>query len=176
MLELAWRFGAGTACSLQPVPRVTAWQRLVFGSSAVLLLAAAPAAAQGVGFQGGGTVSPNQFYVGSHLEVPLGSPQFLLRPGIEGGAGDGVTLASINFEFLYLYELPSTNWAIYQGTGPAVNFARIGDSTSVRGGFNLVFGVRHETGFFSELKIGGSGSPNLRYGIGFTINTGRSDP
>ena len=129
-----------------------------------------------MGFQGGGTVSPNQFYVGSHFTVPLGSPQLLLRPEIEGGTGDGVTLASINFEFLYLYELPSTSWAIYQGTGPAVNFARIADSTSVRGGFNFVFGVRYETGFFSELKIGGSGSPNLRYGIGFTINTGRSDP
>ena len=157
---------------------MTRWHRLACGTSTALLLATAPAAAQGVGFQGGGTVSPNQFYVGSHFEVPLGSSQFLLRPSVEGGAGDGVTLASINFEFLYRYDLPSTTWAIYQGTGPAVNFIRFADETNVRGGFNFVFGVRHESGFFSELKVGGggSGSPNLRYGVGFTINTGEPDP
>lgn len=136
-----------------------------------LLLGAVPAAAQGVGFQGGGTVSPTQFYVGSHFEVPLGSDRFLLRPSVDGGTGDGLTLASINFEFLYRYELPGSDWAIYQGTGPAVNFIRFNDETDVRGGFNFVFGVRHETGFFSELKVGGSGSPNLRYGVGFTIKT-----
>ena len=121
-------------------------------------------------------MSPNQFYVGSHFEVPLGTPQFLLRPSVEGGASDGVTLASINFEFLYRYELPSGTWAIYQGTGPAVNFTRFADQTDVRGGFNFVFGVRHESGFFSELKVGGSGSPNLRYGVGFTIATVEPDP
>ena len=40
----------------------------------------------------------------------------------------------------------------------------------------LVFGVRHESGFFSELKIGGSGSPNLRYGVGFAVGSGRTNP
>ena len=100
-------------------------------------------------------MSPNQFYVGSHFEVPLGSPQFVLRPSIDGGTGDGVTLASINFEFLYRFDLPANDWAIHQGTGPAVNFVRFREQTDVRGGFNLVFGVRHESGFFSELKRGG---------------------
>ena len=135
------------------LPGVATWQRLVCG-----------------------TVSPNQFYVGSHFDAPLGSPEFLLRPGIEGETGGGVTLASINFEFVYCYELPSTDWAIYQGIGPAVNFLRVDDTTTVRGGFNFVFGVRHNSGFFSELKIGSSGSPNLRYGVGFTVKTDRTDP
>ena len=155
---------------------MVAGRRFAQCTFAVFLLAAAPAGAQGVGFQGGGTVSPNQFYVGSHFEVPLGSPQFVLRPSIDGGTGDGVTLASINFEFLYRFDLPANDWAIYQGTGPAVNFVRFREQTDVRGGFNLVFGVRHESGFFSELKVGGSGSPNLRYGVGFTLNTGASRP
>ena len=143
---------------------------------AVAVLGVSAAAAQGVGFQGGGTVSPNQFYVGSHFEIPLRSDQLLLRSGVVGGTGDGVTLASINFDFLYRYELPGDTWAIYQGTGPSVNFLRFNDSTTTRGGFNFVFGVRHENGFFSELTVGGSGSPNLRYGVGFTVNTGRSNP
>ena len=57
-----------------------------------------------------------------------------------------------------------------------MNFIRFREDTDVRGGFNLVFGARHESGFFGELKVGGSGSPNLRYGIGFTINTGGAGP
>lgn len=140
----------------------------------VLLLVSLPGGvwAQGVGFQGGGTGSPTQFYVGSHVEFPLGRDVFLLRPSVEGGTGDGLTLASINFEFLYRYWLPGDRWAIYQGTGPAVNFLKFDDETTVRGGLNFVFGVRHRSGFFSELKIGGSGSPNLRYGVGFTVATG----
>ena len=152
------------------------WRFVGMGACGLLLASASPAVAQGVGFQGGGTASPAQFYVGSHFEGPLGSPQFLLRPSVEGGTGDGITLASINFEFLYRYELPSSTWAIYQGTGPAVNFIRFRDDTTVRGGFNFVFGARHDSGFFSELKVGGSGSPNLRYGIGFTINTSTRSP
>ena len=97
--------------------------------------------------------------------MPLGSSQFLLRPSVEGGAGGGVTLASINFEFLYRYDLPSTTWAIYQGTGPAVNFIRFADETNVRGGFNFVFGVRHESGFFSELpRSGARGAPTCDMG------------
>ena len=141
-----------------------------------VLLNVTSATAQGVGFQGGGTASPNQFYVGSHLQVPLGSDQLFLRPSIEGGTGNGLTLASINFEFLYRYEFSGASWSIYQGSGPAVNFIRLDDSTTARGGFNVFFGVSHESGFFSEIKIGGSGSPNLRYGVGFTIRTGGGNP
>ena len=152
------------------------WRLVITSTVWLLILAPAPAVAQGVGFQGGGTVSPNQFYVGSHLEVPLGGRGFVLRPSVDGGTGDGVTLASLNFEFLYRYELPADDWALYQGTGPAVNFFRVADETNVRGGFNFVLGIRHERGFFSELRVGGSGSPNLRYGVGFTLRTGSSGP
>ena len=145
------------------------WAGIVMGGP---LIAAAPPAAQGVGFQGGGTASPNQWYVGSHFEIPLGSDQFLLRPGVEGGQGDGLSLASVNFEFLYKYEFPGTPWAIFQGTGPAVNFARFNEATTTSGGVNFVFGLAHQSGFFTEMKIGGSGSASLRYGGGYTIRFG----
>ena len=141
-----------------------------------LLFAAAPASAQGVGFQGGGTASPNQWYVGSHFEIPLGLDQFLLRPGVEGGRGDGLSLASVSFEFLYTYEFAGTPWTIFQGTGPAVNFARFDDTTTTSGGVNLVVGLAHQRGFFTEMKIGGSGSASLRYGVGYTIRFGGATP
>ena len=137
-----------------------------------VLLNVTSVTAQGVGFQGGGTASSDQFYVGSHFQIPLGSDRFLLRPSVEGGTGNGVTLASINFEFLYRYEFSGSAWSIYQGSGAAVNFTKFDDATTARGGFNVIFGVSHKSGFFSEIRIGGSGSPNLRYGVGFTIYTG----
>ena len=132
--------------------------------------------AQGAGFQGGGTASPNQFYVGSHFELTLGNDDFLFRPGIDGGRGDGFTTANINFDFLYRYWLPGDRWAIYQGTGPSVNVFKANGMTSTQGGFNFVFGVRHTSGFFTEIKVGGSGSPSLRYGAGFTILTRPRNP
>ena len=137
-----------------------------------LLMVAAPAAAQGVGFQGGGTASPNQWYVGSHVEIPLGSDRLALRPAIEGGKGEGLSLASVSFEFLYKYEFPGSPWAIFQGTGPSVNIARFDGDTTTRGGVNFVFGLAHQSGFFTEMKIGGSGSASLRYGAGYTIRLG----
>ena len=143
---------------------------------AILALWASPAAAQDVGLQAGGTANPDQFYVGSHIEFVLGSDRFVIRSNVEGGAGDGLTAASVNFEFLYRYVFPGSSWAIYHGTGPAVNLYRFNDMTDVQGGLNAVFGVRHENGFFSEIKVGSSGSPNLRYGVGFTVRTGRASP
>ena len=147
-----------------------------FLAGTIIALCASPSAAQGIGLQGGGTANPDQFYVGSHIEFVLGSDRFVIRPNIEGGTGDGLTTASINFEFLYRYVFPGSSWGIYQGTGPAVNLYRFSDMTDVQGGLNVVFGVRHESGFFSELKVGSSGSPDLKYGVGFSVRTTRASP
>ena len=143
---------------------------------AFMALWASPATAQGIGLHGGGTANPDQFYVGSHIEFLLGSDRLVIRPNVEGGAGEGLTAASINFELLYRYVFPGSSWAIYQGTGPAINLYRFDDMTDVQGGLNVVFGVRHENGFFSEIKVGSSGSPDLKYGVGFTVRTARASP
>ena len=126
---------------------------LLYVADMLIVLWAFPAAAQGICFQGGGTANPDQFFVGSHIELVLGSDNFLIRPNVEGGTGAGLTAASVNFEFLYRYTFPGSIWAIYQGTGPAVNLYRFDDMTDVQGGLNFVFGVRHESGFFSEIKV-----------------------
>ena len=141
-----------------------------------VLLSAVPAAAQGVGFQAGMTIDPEQFYVGSHVELPLGSDDFLIRPGIDGGFGDNLTIASITTEFLYRFELANSGWALYQGGGPVVNIVKFNnpflgqDETDVGGGFNYVFGFAHQQGFFTEFKTGGgSGGASLKFGIGFIL-------
>ncbi len=149
----------------------------ILGVVGVLMLSG-KAGAQGVGFQTGGTVDPEQVYVGSHVEFPLGSDQFILRPGIDGGFGSNLTIASINVEFLYRFDLGDSGWKLYQGGGPVIGILRFTDPflreevTDVGGGVSYVFGFVHQGGFFTEFKGGGgSGSPNLKFGVGFTVRT-----
>ena len=135
----------------------------------MLCLGVGLVSAQAIGFQGGATVNPEQVYVGTHLEAPLGSDDFLIRPGIDGGFGDDLMLATIAVEFLYRFELSGTAWAIYQGTGPAVAIVRVDDENDVTGGLSYVIGFAHENGFFTEFKGGGSGLADIKFGVGFTL-------
>lgn len=146
------------------------------------LLAASAAHAQGVGFQGGLTINPEQGYVGTHLELPLGSDYLVLRPAVDGGFGGGLRVAAIGAELLYRIDLGDTGWKLSQGFGPSVYVARFasgfagGEATDVSSAWTYAFGVVHEGGFFTELKGGGSRGPaipTLRIGAGFTIRPER---
>jgi hypothetical protein len=144
---------------------------IVFASAAVLLVATS-AHAQGVGFEGGATVTPNQFFVGTHLETGELMPGLRFRPGIDGGFGGDFSLASINIEFLYNIRLRS-GWSLYQGGGPAIILIRqtLGTlhDTSTHAGALYTFGFAHENGFFTEFKFGSGSSPDLKFGAGYTI-------
>ena len=148
----------------------------------LLLLAPSAAFAQGIGFQGGMTVNPEQIYVGTHLELPLGSDQLVLRPAIDGGFGNDLRVAAIGAEIQYRLELGNSGWRLSQGFGPSVYVARFGtrfedeDATDVSGAWTYAFGLVNEGGFFVEFKGGGSRGlaiPMLRIGAGFTIRPER---
>jgi hypothetical protein len=145
---------------------------LVFAFAVAIFCCASPARAQGIGFQGGATISPNQVFVGTHVETGELMPGLRFRPGIDGGFGGAYSLASINIEFLYNIPLKS-GWALYQGGGPAIVLERttVGTlhTTSTHAGTFLTFGFAHENGFFTEFKLGGGHSPNLKFGVGYTI-------
>jgi hypothetical protein len=139
---------------------------------ALLLGCGSAARAQGIGFQGGATIDPNQVFVGTHFETGELMPGFRFRPGIDGGFGGGYSLASINLEFLYAIPLKS-GWALYQGGGPAIVLERVTvgtlHNTSTHAGTFLTFGFANENGFFTEFKLGGGHSPSLKFGVGYTI-------
>jgi len=144
--------------------------------AALFMCAGRKAEAQGLGFQGGLTVDPEQVYVGSHFETGELFPRFHFRPGIDGGFGDNATLASINVEFVYRIPIRGGTWAFYQGGGPAVLLlrprwpgARGSSDTSVHAGLIVTFGFAHENGFFTEFKLGSGNSPALRFGVGYTL-------
>ena len=131
---------------------------------------AAPARAQGIGFQGGVSVDPEQVYIGSHFETREIARGVYFRPSIDGGFGSDLKLASINVEFLYKYEI-NPGWKIYQGGGPAVHLFRAGTpaTTDITGGLSAVFGFVHVSGLFAEFKVGSGRGPNLKFGVGFTV-------
>jgi hypothetical protein len=138
-----------------------------------LLLSCSPAVrAQGIGFQGGATIDPNQIFVGTHLETGELIPGLRFRPGIDGGFGGAYSLASINIEFLYHIALRS-GWALYQGGGPAIVLERTSvgtfHTTSTHAGTFVTFGFANENGFFTEFKLGGGHSPTLKFAVGYTI-------
>ena len=150
--------------------------RLLAATCAILVSSAA--FAQGIGFQAGMTSNPEQVYVGTHVELPLGSDQLVLRPAIDGGFGSGLRVAAIGAEILYRIELGNSAWRLSQGFGPSVYIARFAggfggdEATDVSGAWTYAFGVVHEGGFFTEFKGGGSRGlaiPTLRIGAGFTI-------
>jgi len=140
-------------------------------SLVVMLTAwAAPAAAQGVGFTGGGTVDPEQGYVGSYVESALIGGHVRLRPGIDGAFGNGVAEAIVDFAFLYEIPFaPLSPWFAYQGSGPSVSIQRLNGQRHAAAGFLGIFGVGHKNGFFVEVKVAGGGGPTLRAGVGYTI-------
>ena len=128
--------------------------------------------AQGIGFQGGTTITPNQGFVGTHFETGELMPGLRFRPGIDGGFGGDYSLASINIEFLYNIPLKS-GWALYQGGGPAIILLRQSSGafhdTSLHAGTFFTFGFAHENGFFTDFKVGAGHSPNLKFGAGYTV-------
>jgi hypothetical protein len=135
---------------------------------AVLLLINGRADAQGIGFQGGVTVDPEQGFFGTHFETPELFQNFRFRPGLDGGFGGDYSLAALNVEFLYYFPIGRT-WSVYQGGGPAVVFVRQLDQTSTHGGSFYTFGFAHENGFFTDFKVGYGSVPTLKFGVGFTV-------
>jgi hypothetical protein len=142
---------------------------LIVCAAFALVIAEATARAQGVGFQGGVSIDPEQVYAGTHLELGPIVDRLFVRPGVEGGIGDGLSLAAINVELIYKFELPGSRWSIYQGGGPSVNIYRVNETTDVGGGVSYVFGFGHENGFFAEFKVGSNSSPNIKFGAGYTV-------
>jgi hypothetical protein len=149
---------------------------LAFACVVAIFCCTSPARAQGIGFQGGASISPNQAFVGMHVETGELMPGLRFRPGIDGGFGGAYSLAAINIEFLY--NIPLKNgWALYQGGGPAIILIRQSagtlQSTSVHAGTAITFGFANENGFFTEFKLGTGSSPNLKFGVGYTIRKKR---
>jgi hypothetical protein len=138
----------------------------------ISLTASSPAAAQqAIGFHGGATVDPEQVYGGVFWQSGDIFGGLRLRPGIDGATGQGLRIASINFDFVYGFPLGLSGWTLYQGGGPSVVITRWPDfdesDTSV--GAHYIFGFGHDSGFFSEIRLGSGNSQTFAIGAGWAI-------
>jgi hypothetical protein len=150
----------------------------ILGVIVVLMAVAAPAHAQGgFGLRGGATLDPDQGFLGMHFVTGPLAGSLRMQPGADVGFGDDVVLAALHIDLAQWIEL-NPRWHLYFGGGPAVNIYRFettvrggdGESfTEVEGGFDTLVGFAHDTGWMFEMRVGSSGSPDLRFAVGFTF-------
>jgi hypothetical protein len=147
----------------------------LLAAALALLVVSTDVHAQGIGFQGGATVDPEQIFVGTHFETKDLYQGLRFRPGIDGSWGQGFSLGTINLEFIFRTPLGRSSWTMYQGGGPAIVLSRITengvDNTDVHAGSFFTFGFAHHNGFFTEFRYGGGSYPTLKFGAGFTIRS-----
>ena len=141
-----------------------------------LSLGVGSAAAQSaISFSGGGSIDPEQVFAGVSWTSPDIGGRFHLRPGIDGGFGDGLRLANINIDLLVKFQLGSSGWSLLQGGGPTISVSKFtGDfeeqESELHAGGSYLFGFQHDNGFFTEFRIGGGGFvPSLKIGAGWSV-------
>lgn len=142
-----------------------AWSALAL----VLAMATSASAQPAVGFQGGGSIDPEQFFAGVYWQSPELAGPLAIRPGLDGGFGNGLRIATINVDFVFFFPLGGAGWSLVQGGGPTVVITRFGDETDVGGGGSYVFGFAHEQGFFTEMRVGSGRVPGLKFGAGWAV-------
>lgn len=170
-----WRgSGLGTLGSGKRTRRGHPWAGvpLIAMVALSLLTVTTPAAAQAaIGFHGGASVDPEQVFGGVFFQTADIGRGIRLRPGIDGATGDGLRMATIGVDFVYGYPLGANGWTLLAGGGPAVVITRIPDldyrDTGV--GFHSLIGFGHDSGFFTELRLGSGSAQQLKFGIGWAI-------
>jgi hypothetical protein len=125
-----------------------------------------------IGFVGGVSIDPEQGFVGVFWETPEIGNRFHLRPGIDGGFGNDLNLATINIDFIAKFALGSSGWKFIQGGGPAIVIVKFDGSrdTEIGAGGSYIIGFSHITGFLGEFRIGGGGNvPSLKLVAGYSV-------
>jgi len=129
----------------------------------------------GAGLRAGASLDPDQFYLGGHVEMGPLIERLWFRPNLEVGIGSNRTLVAFNGEFAYWIPLDRNEWSVYVGAGPALNLIRLDEDqfgdrgTEAEGGFNILLGLGHNDGLFTELKVGALRSPEVKFGVGYTF-------
>lgn len=144
---------------------------LVLSSSASAQTVAVQTPKSAVGFHGGATIDPEQVYAGVFWQTPPIANRFHLRPGIDGGWGNDLRLAAINIDFIARFPLGNSGWDLIQGGGPVIVLTKVNgfEGTETSGGGSYLLGFQHRSGFFSEFRIGGGSTPNLKMGAGYLL-------
>jgi hypothetical protein len=142
----------------------------------LMAVSARTASAQSsIGFNGGASIDPKQVYAGVAWESRDIGGRFRIRPGIDGGFGDGLRLATINLDLIVKFPLGASAWTLIQGGGPTISIAKYTGPfddlpRELHAGGSYLFGFQHDNGFFTEFRVGGGGFvPQLKLGVGWAV-------
>lgn len=140
------------------------------------VIAARPALAQSsINFNGGASIDPTQFYGGVSWESNDIGGRFRIRPGIDGGIGDGLRLANVNLDLVVKFPLGASGWSLIQGGGPVISLTKFAEPfdeepVEIHAGGSYLLGFQHDSGFFTEVRVGGGGHvPQLKLGVGWSV-------
>jgi hypothetical protein len=140
-------------------------------ATVLIATTAAAASAQSAGVRTGVSGSPDQFYVGLHYETEPVVERVRFKPNFEVGIGSAQTLVAINLEFVGKVPINREPWAFYLGAGPALIIDRANNAgTNAGGGFNILLGLEHRKGLFTELKVGLADSPGVKFAVGYIFS------
>jgi hypothetical protein len=148
---------------------------IVFLAGFITFDAAGASAQSSINFTGGGSIDPEQVYAGVSWSSPDLGGRFKIRPGIDGGFGDGLRLGNINIDLIVKFPLGNTGWTLLQGGGPVITIATFTGEfedlpTELHAGGSYLFGFQHDNGFFADFRVGGGDFvPQLKIGVGWSV-------
>ncbi len=133
------------------------------------------------GLRGGINMNPDQFNFGAHLDAGRLGSRVRLQPSFELGFGNGVALASTNFDAHYLFS--SGRIRPYAGGGLGLNFINVTNGMGQAGlniepVLNLVAGAewgsprpgsRAFRRYLLEARVGMGDTPALKLVAGFSF-------
>jgi hypothetical protein len=116
-------------------------------------------------------IDPEQVFAGVFWQSGDIGGGFRVRPGIDGGTGEGYRIAAINLDFVYGFPLGASGWTLVQGGGPSVVVTRIPaiDLRDTSVGAHYLFGFGHDSGFFTEFRLGSGRNQRMKIGVGWAI-------
>lgn len=139
------------------------------------LTSKAASAQSSINFNGGASIDPTQVYAGVSWESADIGGRFRIRPGIDGGFGDGLRLGTINLDLIVKFQLGTSGWTLIQGGGPVISVSKYTGEfedlpRELHAGGSYLFGFQHDNGFFTEFRVGGGGLvPQLKLGVGWAV-------
>lgn len=134
------------------------------------------------GIRGGINLNPDQFNFGAHIDAGRLTSRVRFQPSLELGMGNGVTLASTNFDAHYIFN--TRRFRPYAGGGLGVNFIDVTSGMGRGGGLaiepvlNLVAGAEWGAPgprpqafrrYLLEVRVGMGDTPDLKLVAGYSF-------
>lgn len=169
----------------RPPPLGDLLARAIVVLTLVTAVTASPAYAQsrqrsaglhGLGPRVGLSIDPDQIHVGGHLDLGDVATRLMLRPTLEAGFGEHLTVIAITAELNYRFPRVGGGWSPYVGGGMGPVFFSFdggGDDTELgitaQGGFSRRNAGGNE--LFLELKLGLVDTPDIKFTVGWTFGS-----